>query len=96
MDVKTLSANRLYSSARQAAQPGAPDGQFSQNLGKAAQDFVSTLREGEKTAMQAMQGQASIPDLAESMARSALAIESAVTVRDKVVEAYQEILRMPV
>jgi flagellar hook-basal body complex protein FliE len=34
--------------------------------------------------------------LVEALAASSLAVETAVTVRDKVVEAYQEILRMPV
>jgi flagellar hook-basal body complex protein FliE len=34
--------------------------------------------------------------LVEALAQSELAIETAVSVRDKVVEAYQEILRMPV
>ena len=34
--------------------------------------------------------------LVESLANTQLAVETAVTVRDRVVEAYQEILRMPV
>eukprot|EP00581_Thalassiosira_minuscula_P022352 CAMPEP_0184414698 /NCGR_PEP_ID=MMETSP0738-20130409/8212_1 /TAXON_ID=385413 /ORGANISM="Thalassiosira miniscula, Strain CCMP1093" /LENGTH=43 /DNA_ID= /DNA_START= /DNA_END= /DNA_ORIENTATION= len=34
--------------------------------------------------------------LVQALAQSELAVETAVTVRNKVVEAYQEILRMPV
>jgi flagellar hook-basal body complex protein FliE len=34
--------------------------------------------------------------LVEALAQSELAVETVVAVRDKVVEAYQEILRMPV
>ena len=34
--------------------------------------------------------------LVTALAQTELAVETAVTVRDKVVEAYQEILRMPV
>ena len=34
--------------------------------------------------------------LVQALASSELAVETAVTLRDKVVEAYQEILRMPV
>lgn len=34
--------------------------------------------------------------LVEALANTQLAVETAVTVRDRVVEAYQEILRMPV
>jgi flagellar hook-basal body complex protein FliE len=32
----------------------------------------------------------------QALAQTELAVEAAVTVRDRVVEAYQEILRMPV
>ena len=34
--------------------------------------------------------------LVQALAQAELAVETAVTVRNKVVEAYQEILRMPV
>ena len=34
--------------------------------------------------------------LVQALASSQLAVETVATVRDKVVEAYQEILRMPV
>ena len=34
--------------------------------------------------------------LVTALAQTELAVETAVTIRDRVVEAYQEILRMPV
>ena len=43
-----------------------------------------------------MIGQADPHALVTALAQSELAIETAATLRDKVVEAYQEILRMPV
>ena len=43
-----------------------------------------------------MTGGADPQALVQALAQTELAIETAVTVRDKVVEAYQEILRMPV
>ena len=51
---------------------------------------------GEETAKAAMSGGADPHSLVEALAASELAVETAVTVRNKVVEAYQEILRMPV
>ena len=71
---------------------GGEPGAFS----RAAQDFAQTLKRGEDTAVAAMSGQADAHALVEALAASELAVETAVTVRDKVVEAYQEILRMPV
>ena len=43
-----------------------------------------------------MQGKVEAHVLVQSIAEAELALEAAVAIRDKVVEAYQEILRMPV
>lgn len=58
--------------------------------------FAETLSAQEATAMQAMTGGADPHALVEALAQTELAVETAVTLRNKVVEAYQEILRMPV
>jgi flagellar hook-basal body complex protein FliE len=57
---------------------------------------MATMRESETTAMQAMTAGADPHALVQALAQTELAVQTAVTVRDKVVEAYQEILRMPV
>jgi flagellar hook-basal body complex protein FliE len=59
-------------------------------------DFATTLAQGEETAKQAMVGDADPHALVTALAQTELAVETAVTLRNKVVEAYQEILRMPV
>jgi flagellar hook-basal body complex protein FliE len=46
--------------------------------------------------MAAIAGKADPHALVQALAQTELAVETAVTVRDRVVEAYQEILRMPV
>lgn len=60
-----------------------------------ANDFISTLRASETNAMNAMTGDADPHALVQALAQTELAVQTAVTIRDKVVEAYQEILRMP-
>jgi flagellar hook-basal body complex protein FliE len=87
----------LYSQARtvtQPAQPGAADP--AARLGAAAAGFADTLAQGEAVAKSALAGSADPHALVEALAATELAVETAVTVRDRVVEAYQEILRMPV
>jgi len=54
------------------------------------------MRAGEEAAKAGMIGTADAHSVVQALAASEWAIETAVTVRDKVVEAYQEILRMPV
>ena len=46
--------------------------------------------------MATMTGRADPHSLVEALSATELAVETAVVLRDKVVEAYQEILRMPV
>ncbi|NBD30210.1 MAG: flagellar hook-basal body complex protein FliE [Alphaproteobacteria bacterium] len=75
-----------------APQPGESGAAF----GDFASDFVSTIKHGESQAMHAMSGGADPHALVQALAQTEIAIQTAVTVRDKVVEAYQEILRMPV
>ena len=95
-DLNATSAARFYAAARPAtrAEPQR-DGPGATAAGLAA-DFASTLQQGEETARAALTGKADMTSLVEAMARAELAVETAVTIRDKVVEAYQEILRMPV
>ena len=62
---------------------------------EAAQSFQSVLATAEDQAVRAVSGDADPHALVEALASSQLAVETAVTIRDRVVEAYQEILRMP-
>lgn len=73
-----------------------PKGEPGAKIKSAFQDFAATLRQGEETAMASMTGDADPHALVQALAQTELAVETAITVRDKVVEAYQEILRMPV
>lgn len=94
MDVKITQALRGYN-ATKSVELGA--GENGDNmLNRAAKDFTETLANAETVAQQAMTGNADPHALVEALANTQLAVETAVTVRDKVVEAYQEILRMPV
>ncbi|HBG98548.1 MAG: flagellar hook-basal body complex protein FliE [Rhodobacteraceae bacterium] len=90
-------APTLYSQARTATQPAQPAATDpAAQLGQAAASFAETMAQGEATAKSALAGNADPHALVEALAATELAVETAVTVRDRVVEAYQEILRMPV
>ena len=96
MDITALNAAQRYTASRPATEPTpTPNGPTDAFAGL-ARDFAATLQEGETTAKAAMTGQADPHALVQALAQTELAVEAAVSVRDKVVEAYQEILRMPV
>ncbi len=96
MDIRALSALQSYNSARPATQPDPATGNGASFLGQTATDFATALQQGEQAAMSAMTGNADPHTLVQALAQTELVVETAVTVRNKVVEAYQEILRMPV
>lgn len=97
MDVKSTVAALSYADARPATAPKTPDNEGSESgFVQVAKDFAATLKGGEDTAKASMVGDADPHALVQALAQTELAVETAVAVRDRVVEAYQEILRMPV
>ncbi len=96
MDISSFTAPQGYAAARPATRPE-PQAEFVEGgLKSAATDFAATLQKSENTAMAAMSGDADPHALVLALAQTKLAVETAVTVRNKVVEAYKQILRMPV
>jgi flagellar hook-basal body complex protein FliE len=96
MDVKSSFVSQAYANARTAAAPAPGAGAAEQGFAKLAGNFLHSLQEHEATARAAMTGGADPHALVQALASSQLAVETVATVRDRVVEAYQEILRMPV
>ncbi|SMO69321.1 flagellar hook-basal body complex protein FliE [Paracoccus laeviglucosivorans] len=88
----TIAAN-AYDRARPAVAPaeGLPQG-----ASRAAADFARIMDQVDISATGAMRGTTDTHQLVQSIAQAEVALETAVAMRDKVVEAYQEILRMPV
>ncbi len=94
MDIRQTLAAMAYQPSGQIAQPNqSEDGDaFTQ----AMSNLASTVAQGEAQARAAMTTGADPHSLVTALAQTELAVETAVTIRDRVVEAYQEILRMPV
>jgi flagellar hook-basal body complex protein FliE len=96
MDIRATLAAQSYAGARGATAPQSPEASGVGAAGRAASAFAETLARAETTAHATMTGGADPHALVQALAETELAIQTAVTLRNKVVEAYQEILRMPV
>ena len=96
MDIRSLTAAQNYNFARPATQADPDHSGSTPGIRSTFQDFAATLKHSEQLADSAMTGQADPHALVQALAQTELAVETAVIVRNKVVEAYQEILRMPV
>lgn len=99
MELNANFAARSYGAARPLT---APDPLAEQatgartTLGQFAESFTQVLAQAETTAHDTMLGDADPHALVAALSEAQLAVETTVAVRDKVVEAYLEILRMPV
>lgn len=96
MDIRSTLTAQAYAASRPAATAKPEADGATGTLANAARQFSAALAESEATAKSAMTGGADSLALVQALAETQLAVETAVTVRDRVVEAYQEILRMPV
>jgi flagellar hook-basal body complex protein FliE len=81
-----------------AASPAANvvGGNFSDFLSGAIKDSVSTMKAGEQMATQQVAGQANIVDVVNAVNSAEITLDTVVAVRDKVVQAYQSIMNMPI
>jgi len=73
---------------------GATD--FGSVLASLARDSMSTIKGGEAAAISGIQGKASTQKVVEAIMSAEQALQVAISVRDKVVQAYQEIGRMAI
>ncbi len=69
---------------------------FSEMLREASESAVSSLREGEAISLQAAAGTADINEVIMAVGKAEMTLQTVVTIRDRVIQAYQEILRMPI
>lgn len=95
MEIRNLLVAQNYA-ANKTATAADPHSGVTQAVTEAARSFASTLQQSEQTAMAAMTSGADPHALVQALAQTELAVQTTVAVRDRVVEAYQELLRMPV
>jgi flagellar hook-basal body complex protein FliE len=65
-------------------------------VAKGVSDFKAAVQQAEQAAIDTAVTGADPHAMVEALANAEMVLDTAVTIRDKVVEAYQELLRMPV
>jgi flagellar hook-basal body complex protein FliE len=84
------------SAAPSAATGANAAGGFGDFLSKAVQDGIGTMKQGETMAARQVAGQANIVDVVGAGNQAEITLDTVVAVRDKVVQAYQSIMNMPI
>ena len=76
------------------APAGAPD--FTNMVQDALGSVEATVQNAENLTAQAAVGQAEMVDVVTAVAAAEVQLETVIAVRDQVIRAYQEIMRMPI
>jgi flagellar hook-basal body complex protein FliE len=69
---------------------------FESLLSTAIKDTVAVSKAAEETSMRGMTGDASVRDVVEAITAAEVGLQTASAVRDRVISAYQDIIRMPI
>jgi len=100
MAIDPVSAARAYQQAAQAMQGGAASGGEGVDFGSLVQEAVRqaghSANVAESQALAVAGGQADIVDVVTAIAAAETQLQTVIAVRDQVISAYQEILRIPI
>lgn len=86
-------AYRAVQGAGEALSQGAG---FGETLQRAVQGAIEIGRSADVASTNAMTGQGSVTDVVLAVSRAELALQTVTAVRDRVVTAYQDVMRMPI
>ena len=106
MATPSIAANAYQNAAKLASQLtnnaadtkiGAAGGvDFGALVKESVNELVDKGRNSDALSVDMLQGKANVVDVVTAVAETELALETMVSVRDKVIAAYEEIMRMPI
>lgn len=69
---------------------------FGSTLQRALEGAVNTGKQAEEKAIQAITTGSGLSDVVTALSQAELTLQTATAVRDRVIQAYQDIIRMPI
>jgi flagellar hook-basal body complex protein FliE len=71
-------------------------GSFGDAIQSAIQGAIDTSKTAEAQSMQGIAGTANVTDVVTAVSKAELTMQTAMAIRDRVVQAYQDIIKMPI
>lgn len=99
MSTPSIAANAYAALQRAAQGPAkttAPDSGFGQMLQNVLGDLSTKGSQMDAKAVAAANGKGDLVDVVTAVAETEVAVETLVSVRDRMIQAYEEIMRMPI
>jgi flagellar hook-basal body complex protein FliE len=94
------SLSRITDAASSITKAASDGGSSGPNFGELVKEAIGSLTQASRTSdaqsQQMAAGKANIVDVVTAVAETEVAIDTLVSVRDKVVQAYEEIMKMPI
>jgi len=69
---------------------------FAEMVGEGLQSAVDAGRSAEEMSLKGIAGQADMTEVVTAVTNAEVMLQTVVSVRDKVLQAYQEVMRMPI
>ena len=97
----TMQASAAYRAAMQRLEQASRNeptntSAFSELLKSEMSRNLQSLKASESVALDALAGKASVQEVVEALGAAEFSLQKVTTVRDRVISAYQEIIRMPI
>jgi flagellar hook-basal body complex protein FliE len=73
-----------------------PGGDFGATLQRALKGAVDSFHDADAKTVEALNGGGNLTEVVTALSRAELTLQTATAIRDRVVQAYQEIMRMPI
>lgn len=91
----------LYSKSGSLQGPGQAGGQnegvnFGDVLRDTVRENIDTLRAGEQASAKAITGEANIVDVVQAVGKAEMTLQTVVSMRDRMIQAYNDIMSMPI
>lgn len=105
MTIPASAAAQAYTAIAQSGSPGktavpasttSQDAGFSEALKEAMTSVAEAGKTSDQTAMAQIAGKADMIDVVTAVTETELAVQTLVSVRDRMISAYQEVMRMPI
>ncbi|HEY8191565.1 MAG TPA: flagellar hook-basal body complex protein FliE [Alphaproteobacteria bacterium] len=97
--INPAAAASVYANSLKGGASGVTGGDgvsFGDLIRKATVDSIDTMHKGEKMSADAVIGKANLTDVVEAVTAAEMTLNTVVAMRDRMLGAYQEIMRMPI
>lgn len=98
--VDNITGVSAYQQAAKITSGGNPAGSraisFGDLVNQSVDNSIGVLKASEQVALSALAGQASLDELTTAVANAETTLRTIVSIRDRMIQAYQDILKMPI